>query len=288
MTIEQLQLFCAVTEHATFLEAAENRFISQSALSKQLKKLEEELEVSLIDRSRRSASLTEAGGIFAQDARLILMQYQIALSHLAPYRKDRVFRIGALPILGQYGLDEKLARFAADHSDKEMIIEDVEEKEMTAGFAEGRFDAVICRELSSAFPAAKFAQIAADELVAVVRDGHPLAKNAAVSVGDLEGEDLLLMNSYTSVYQLCMHILEQNGIKPSGIRSARLETVLSRAQVGQGIALLPYRNFRLFRHKNLTALPLRPIVLLPVLMVVRNGMEKGFGGELMEYLGSKD
>ena len=74
MTFEQLQCFIASVEEKTFLDAAHSLYISQSSLSKQIMKLEQELGVMLWDRSRRKAGLTEAGNIFYQDALILLKQ----------------------------------------------------------------------------------------------------------------------------------------------------------------------------------------------------------------------
>ena len=68
MTFDQIQYFIAIAECNTYFDAAEELNISQSALSKQIIKLEKELGVALLDRSRRKASLTPAGETFYQDA----------------------------------------------------------------------------------------------------------------------------------------------------------------------------------------------------------------------------
>ncbi len=284
MTIEQLQFFHAITEYDTFLEAADSLHVSQSTLSKQLKRLEEELGVTLIDRSRRSASLTEAGERFAEDVQLILMQYQLTMGHLEPYRRSNSLRIGTLPVLGQYGLTEKLAQFAASHPAQNITVEDVEENELFDGFVRGHFDAVICRELTSTFPQASWATIAEDELVAVLPEKHPLAEGSVLPIKKLSGQSLLLMNTYTSIYKLCIHIFKQNEVMPADIQTSRMETMISRIQAGNRIALMPYQNFRLFRQKQLIALPLSPTVSLPVLLILRPGKEKGIGGELLQFL----
>ena len=88
MDIEQLKYFQAITEHKTFLEAADEMSISQSSLSRHLIKLESELGVNLIDRSKRSASLTEAGKIFAKDVEILLAQYKTMLSNIQPFKNN--------------------------------------------------------------------------------------------------------------------------------------------------------------------------------------------------------
>ena len=82
MTFDQIQDFIAVVENNTFFEAAEKLHITQSALSKQIMKLEKELDVKLLDRSRRRASVTEAGKIFYQDCLRLSDEYKNSLEHL--------------------------------------------------------------------------------------------------------------------------------------------------------------------------------------------------------------
>ncbi len=86
MTFEQLSDMIAVVENDTFLEAAETLNISQSTLSKKIIKLERELNVKLFDRSKRKASLTEAGRIFYEEACRLNQDYFEMLTRLKPIR----------------------------------------------------------------------------------------------------------------------------------------------------------------------------------------------------------
>ena len=78
MTFEQLECFIQAVQEKTFFDAAEALHITQSSLSKQIKKLEAELSIQLFDRSRRSAHLTQAGEFFYPEARKLVQQYQHA------------------------------------------------------------------------------------------------------------------------------------------------------------------------------------------------------------------
>jgi DNA-binding transcriptional LysR family regulator len=84
MTFEQLKYFVTLVEGENFLEVAEKLYISQSSLSKQIKKLEEELEVSLLDRSGRKAKLTEGGEFFYLEAKKLLLEYEKLLENIKP------------------------------------------------------------------------------------------------------------------------------------------------------------------------------------------------------------
>lgn len=82
MTIEQLQYFCAVCQYQTFSKAALEMNITQSALSKQIAKLEQELDVLLFDRSHRQVTLTTYGQALFQDISDIVSKHQELYNHL--------------------------------------------------------------------------------------------------------------------------------------------------------------------------------------------------------------
>lgn len=135
MTFEQLNDVIAVVENETFLEAAECRNISQSTLSKKIMKLERELDITLFDRSRRKASLTEAGSVFYQEALRLTECYAGMLSKLEPYRKNKKQKlcIGTLPILTQYDLTARLKSFTETYPQIDFSFEEAEEAELLVG-----------------------------------------------------------------------------------------------------------------------------------------------------------
>ena len=208
LNIAQLKYFLAITENNTFLEAAEEMNISQSSLSKQLNKLEYEIGVELIDRSKRSASLTEAGKIFVNDAKEILKQYQIMLSHMQVFRKNHnSFIIGSLAFLGQYGLNFKLADFNAANPEFNLTFEDVEEDILLESFRTGKYDVIIGRMLPPDISCECSEKIADDELVAVMRKSHPLASKKFINLSEVISMPLFLTKTYTSIYKICIKII---------------------------------------------------------------------------------
>ncbi len=85
---------------------------------------------------------------------------------------------------------------------------------------------------------------------------HPLAEKPALTIADLAAEPLILMHPYTSIYQLCMQLFEKAGVKPQILRTARLESTISSVEIGEAFSLFAESNFELFRHPNVTAVPL--------------------------------
>lgn len=92
MTLEQIDFFLMAVRCDTFLEAAENLHIAQSTLSKQIQKLETELNLPLFDRTRRQAVLTPAGELFLQEAAELSSSITRCCKKCIPSRKPRASR----------------------------------------------------------------------------------------------------------------------------------------------------------------------------------------------------
>ena len=271
MNIEQLKYFLAISEHKTFLEAADEMNISQSSLSKQLSKLENELGVELIDRSRRSASLTKAGKVFLDDAKKILNQYKIMFSHMQVFKKNRdIFRIGSLAFLGQYGLNFKLANFNENHPEFNISVEDVEEDILIENFKNGAYDIIIGRTLPPEISYDYSEKIADDELVAVMRKSHPLASKNFIELSQIVSMTLFLTKTYTSIYKICMQLFEENNLIPKKVFTSRSETIISMISTQNAVGLLPRHGLDIFQHSDITIVPVVPSAKIPVMIYARD------------------
>lgn len=101
-----------------------------------------------------------------------------------------------------------------------------------------------------------FEPITEDRLCVMLPIDHPFAEKPALTIADLAAEPLILMHPYTSIYQLCMQLFEKAGVKPQILRTARLESTISSVEIGEAFSLFAESNFELFRHPNVTAVPL--------------------------------
>lgn len=282
MTFDQIQYFIAIVEQNTYFDAAEELNISQSALSKQIIKLEKELGVALLDRSRRKASLTPAGETFYQDALVLRRQYESMTGHMKKYQiltgNKNELHVGTLPILTQYGLTVHFRQFTESHPDIHLILDEVEENDLKKGLLSSQYDLIICREQMIADQSdISSVYLADDELVTVLPVGHPL--DDPVSLSDLADESFILMNRYTSVYQICQELFANVQICPQILRTGRVESIISAVAIGEGVSLLPYSNFKLFHHEHVKTLPLTPQVKLPVVIA---GMKKRMNSSIYQ------
>ena len=268
MTFEQLQCFIASVEEKTFLDAAHSLYISQSSLSKQIMKLEQELGVMLWDRSRRKAGLTEAGNIFYQDALILLKQYPQSRNRLDRFRTESqlTLSVGTLPILTQYQLTPGFRDFQAAHPGIRLSLHEVEELELMEGFEKGIYDLVIGREAMFYGANCQTQLIAGDQLAAVLDSSHPLAFRSSLCLEELKDEDFIFMNPYTSIYNLCVIRCREAGFSPRILRTARVESILSAVLIGEGISLLAGNSVRIFKPEHIAVIPLTPKIPLPVVL----------------------
>lgn len=260
MTFEQLESFIAAVKAPTFFDAAESLHITQSTLSKQIMKLERELNVTLFDRSRRSAALTDAGKAFYEEALLLTGQYHKMLSRMKQFQAASAqnLRIGTLPVLSQYRLTGVLRKFSSCHPEISLSIEEAEDPELLGGLEDGRFDFIIIRSLKTDPEKHRFQVLANDRLAAILPEDHPLAEASSVTLSQLSGESFLLMPPHTSIHGLCIRLFEEAGISPMILRTARMESILDAVAVHEGISLFAEANFNLFSHPFTVAVPLEP------------------------------
>lgn len=266
MTFEQIDYFICAAQSRTFFDAAETMHISQSALSKQIMKLERELDLTLWDRSKRNAVLTPAGEIFYKEALKISRQYHHSLEVMSNYKDSEKssLHVGTLPFLSQYHLTSLIHSFCAKYPDLPFSLHEVEDQELLSGLENEIFDLIFVRKNMLDPALHTFHLLTEDRLVAVFPSGHFLASRPFVSLKELEGENFILMPPHTSIYRLCMHSFHDAGIHPHILRTARAESIVSAVEIGEGISLLTESSFRFFRQPSLASVPVNGLEKLSI------------------------
>lgn len=198
MQLQQMKYLIAAAEHGSFRAAAQSLYISQSSVSVAIKDLEQELGVTVFERTPRGISLTPEGGEVVERARAIVEQLD-AIESL--YTRGRVETSPAerLAVSSQHYtlVVDAFGDFAATHADKPCVLSLFESytNEIICDVQEGRSDLgvvylsnyndrAIRRALAAASLAFTSLYIAQPHII--VRVGHPLAAQSAVSLGDLE------------------------------------------------------------------------------------------------------
>ena len=268
MTFEQLSYFIATVENDTFFDAACEMNISQSSLSKQIMKLEKELDLTLFDRTTRSATLTQAGEFFYNEAKQLIEHYKLTLENIENFKSlhENKLHIAVLPIQTQYNLNALFNSFRKENPDIELQITEVEDDRLIEGISKNEYDLIIARE--TMFDKSQFTtyQLAKDELIAAISSEHKLSQRDKLTFDDIKNENFILMNPYTSIYKLCINKLKENNIDANIIRTARTESIIGSVAINEGISLLPKSNFEVFHQKNINTISLEPQIALSVVL----------------------
>ena len=267
MTLEQIDYFICTVQSRTFFDAAENMHISQSSLSKQIMKLEKELDLTLWDRSKRTAVLTPAGEFFYKEALKISRQYHRSMESVSHFKdcESQTLHIGTLPFLSQYHLTSVIHHsFCAAHPELSFSLKEVEDQDLLSGLEKNLFDLIFVRKHMLDLKLYTFHVLTEDRLVAVLPKNHPSASKKTVSLTELKREIFILMPPHTSIYRFCMQSFHDAGIHPQILRTARAESIVSAVEIGEGISLLTESSFQLFRQPSLAAVPINGLEKLSV------------------------
>jgi DNA-binding transcriptional LysR family regulator len=193
MSISRLRYFVAIAQERSFVRAAARLHVTQSALSQQLRRLEEEIGRPLVVRTPRAVTLTDAGRAVLPEARDIVRRYDQlpSVAEDAARRGSEVIRLGAVPS-ALIGLVPAIsAGFQRAMPDAELIVEEVWTPEQIDRLRAGTLDVGIFRSLydPDGFDSI---DLATDEYCVCVPEAHALASAEIVEWRDLKAEKVVL------------------------------------------------------------------------------------------------
>ncbi|HEX5340147.1 MAG TPA: LysR substrate-binding domain-containing protein [Gammaproteobacteria bacterium] len=241
MNLRDLHYLRALAEHRHFGRAAEACFVSQPTLSTQIRKLEEELGVVLVERGSRQVLLTEAGKAVLARAHEVLDGAedirQIARSLSDP--ASRTLRLGIFPTLGPYLLPHVLPGVRKRFPKLELLLIEEKTEELLTRLREGRLDAaIVALPVHEEGLHAKF--LFEEPFLLAVPEKHPLAKRATVTMANLQNQDLLLLEEGHCLRDQALEVCHLGGAhERAGFRATSLETLRYMVAGGTGITLIP-------------------------------------------------
>ena len=241
MELEIIREFTLLAETCNFQVAADHLSLSQSALSKHIHKLEEDLEMDLFDRSRRSVSLNENGEAFLQYAREICKLWDECSYAMNKRRKDQenTLHIGLMIPYDHHELVEKLTKYCAANPNVHVNMIEQESDLIKAKLTSGECDFVFTVDRGM-FDESEFEVIPYiyDRLVLLIPRGHELSGEEKVDISRLPGEKIIEHSSYFE-HSLLQEIQEKYGLKFNIIACVSYSSSIFRmVHQGIGIALI--------------------------------------------------
>ncbi len=240
MELSQLDAFVAAAECGSFSRAAEMLDVAQPSLSNRIQSLEREVGQPLFERMGRGVKLTDAGVAFLPYATRVLRTLNDGLFVLEGTREGTLGRltIGSAPAVGTYVLPHVLKAFHDNHGGVDVAVRTGHSDEVLSMVLEDEVQVGFGRPIIH--PDIRTLTLYKDELVLVVSSSHRYAKRGAVSIGDLEGESLIVFDRESSYYSLILSLFRDLGIVPhQQMYMDSIEATKKMVEQNLGIALLP-------------------------------------------------
>lgn len=242
MNLRDLRYLVAVADHRHFGRAAQACFVSQPTLSTQIKKLEEELGVALVERSPRNVMLTAVGEQVVERARDVLREAD-SIAEIARRAVDPAsgtLRLGLFPTLAPYLLPHVVPLAHRRFPNLELLLVEEKTEEVLRQLRTGELDAGVLA-LPIDDPQLHAEPLFEEDFVLAVPADHPLARHQGrASSSVLAGESVLLLDEGHCLRDQALSVCSMAGARErTGFRATSLETLRQMVASGVGITLLP-------------------------------------------------
>ena len=243
MDLRQLRYLVALAEELNFTRAAAAEHVAQPALSQQIRRLEDEVGIALVERTTRRVSLTEAGELLVVRARRILSELETAREEMDALRGVDVGQvsIGAIHTMGPIDLSLALARFHQQHPNVALTVREQQSEESAEMLRVDEIDLAFLSvtERIESHELALHQLISEDLMVLLPRD-HRLAGRDEVRMDDLTHEEFISFRQGTRLRELLSVAGRDAHFEPrvtlQSNEAQRIRTLVAR---GLGVAILP-------------------------------------------------
>ncbi len=243
MDLRQLRYLVTLAEECHFTRAAAREHVAQPALSQQIRRLEEEVGLALVERTTRHVAMTAAGELLVARARRILTEVDSAESELQALRGIHTghVTVGAMHTMGPIDISLALAIFHERHPGVELTVREMSSEELAETLRIDELDLAflsVTEQVESHGLALH--QLVSEELVVILPLEHRLSHLDSVRMSQLAGEEFI---SYRQGSRL-RELLEGAGQHAGFVPRVRLESNESRrirrlVARGMGVAILP-------------------------------------------------
>jgi LysR family hydrogen peroxide-inducible transcriptional activator len=241
MNLRDLKYLVSLADHKHFGRAAAACFISQPTLSTQIKKLEDELGVALVERAPRRVMLTPAGRDAAERARRIVadVEEMKEAARRSQNPEAGTVRLGIFPTLGPYLLPHVVPRIRERFPQLELLLIEEKTEVILRQLREGRLDAgVLALPLHDDQLHLEF--LFEEPFMLAVPGSHPLANAGSLTMQDLANESLLLLEDGHCLRDQALDVCHMAGAgEKNGFRATSLETLRQMVAANVGMTLLP-------------------------------------------------
>lgn len=240
MTLIELKFIVAVAQERNFRRASEKCFVTQPALSLGIKKLEEELGVTIFERSRKEVNITDIGERIVAQANIILEQAASLkeIATLGANQLEGLFKLGVIHSVGPYLLPEVISVLRTTAPNMPLEIEETITANLEIKLKSGVIDAAIIA-LPFDVPGVETMPLYDEAFTVVVPKSHHWSNRDTINPAELSKEKVLLLNSghcfSNQVTQACPELSDKGEV----LEGNSLETIRNMVASNLGITVLP-------------------------------------------------
>lgn len=234
-----LEQFLVVARTGNMTRAAGELHLSQSALSRSLQRLEDQVGQALFVRQPRAMVLTETGELLVGRAREILKLVEETCVEVAEAGKRGRVRLGAIPTIAPYFLPRVLASFAAARPEVSVTVQEDTTDQLMRRCLHGEVDLAVVA-LPIVGKGLEVEPLFSEELYLVVPPGHPLAEAEEVTAGVVGGYPFVMLNEAHCLSESIASFCRRQMVQPVAVeRTSQLTTVQELVALDHGVSMVP-------------------------------------------------
>lgn len=243
MELRHLRYFITVAEELNFSKAALRLYTAQPSLSQQIKDLENDVGVRLLNRTKRKVELTEEGAVFLEQARLTLAQADkaVAMARQVSQAKQQLLRIGFVPVAEMKIFPYVLPNLRVQNPDLKIDLLSLNNVDQIRGIKKGELDISFTRDnFQSDEIESKF--VLREPLIFILPKEHPLAKYERIPVQALDGIDFIIPSDEQSkmLHDAILNFAKDHGIEFNIVQKAdNILFNINSIGIGLGCTILP-------------------------------------------------
>ncbi len=256
MDLQQLKYFVEVARQKSFTKASHILLVSQPSISKLIKNLEDELKVTLLDRSERKIELTDVGRIVYEQALKILQSVEDVYSSVDElvHMEKGTIHMGLMPSIGVLLFPKILAGFKSKYPQIDIDMVQYSAKQLTRKVKQGEIDLGVTvmpvdTELFEIIP------LLSEELVVIVDNEHWLVEKESVHLSELKHESFILLTEDYVLHDVVKRACVQSGFEPKIAFKSSLWDIMGEMVATQvGISIIPRSMVSRFNNENVHAI----------------------------------
>ncbi len=241
MNIRDLEYLAALAEYKHFRRAADACHVSQPTLSGQIRKLEDELGITLLERTSRKVLFTQSGLILVEQAKKVLREVKLLKEMASNQGKDMTgpLHMGVIPTVGPYLLPYIMPIFKEAFPELDLYLYEAQTSSLLDQLESGRLD---CAIVASVQETEAFIEVPIfhERMLLAVSDIHPWVKQKQIKMNELKGHEVLMLDDGHCLRDQALGYCFTAGAREnSHFQATSLETLRNMIAANAGMTLMP-------------------------------------------------